>query len=40
MVVAMGGEIRLDERPGLDGRGARFVVRLPRREPRKTREND
>ena len=30
-IAAMGGTLSLDEDPGLDGRGARFVVRLPRR---------
>ena len=30
MVSAMGGTLNLDPEPGLDGQGARFVVRLPR----------
>ncbi|MCB1182809.1 HAMP domain-containing histidine kinase [bacterium] len=30
MVAAMDGSLELDTEPGLDGRGARFVVRLPR----------
>lgn len=29
MATAMGGQLRLDDEAGLDGRGARFVVRLP-----------
>ena len=32
MVSAMGGQLLLDAEPGLDGRGARFVVRLPLRQ--------
>jgi signal transduction histidine kinase len=30
MVSAMGGALTLAGEPGLEGRGARFVVRLPR----------
>ncbi len=30
MVTALGGHLDLDEQPGLDGKGARFVIRLPR----------
>ncbi len=29
MVSALGGHLDLDDKPGLDGRGARFVIRLP-----------
>ncbi len=30
MVSALGGHLDLDDQPGLDGRGARFVIRLPK----------
>lgn len=30
MVSALGGHLDLDDKPGLGGRGARFVIRLPR----------
>lgn len=30
MVTALGGHLDLDDQPGIDGRGARFVIRLPR----------
>ncbi len=30
MVSALGGHLDLDDHPGVDGRGARFVIRLPR----------
>jgi len=32
MVSALGGHLDLDDKPGLDGRGARFVIRLPKLE--------
>jgi signal transduction histidine kinase len=31
MVAAMGGRLTLDDHPGLDGKGARFLIRLPRK---------
>ena len=30
MVSALGGHLDLDDHPGVDGRGARFVIRLPK----------
>lgn len=30
MVSALGGHLDLDDQPGIDGRGARFVIRLPK----------